>query len=147
MCGSITCATCTTHLPRPRYVRTPHKLPNSHSPSSTGSAKKQTEKAIFWNFWVLLALPWNWLAWSVLSVIVAIMTFVWRTGASTLSAHARDIYQYHVLARPRPFVTQRRGAVTCLQRHCRIESMRGLSHGGGGVDGACEVQKEFRFPA
>ena len=112
MCGSITCATCTTHLPRPRYVRTPHKLPNSHSPSSTGSAKKQTEKAIFWNFWVLLALPWNWLAWSVLSVIVAIMTFVWRTGASTLSAHARDIYQYHVLARPRPCVTEtRRGNV------------------------------------
>jgi hypothetical protein len=53
---------------------------------------QKTETAIFWNVWVLLALPGVWLAWSVLAFIVAIMSFVWRTGASgethaALSAH------------------------------------------------------------
>ena len=43
---------------------------------------QKTETAIFWNIWVLLALPGIWLAWSVLAFIVAIMSFVWRTGAS-----------------------------------------------------------------
>ncbi|KAI9455783.1 hypothetical protein BJY52DRAFT_1278584 [Lactarius psammicola] len=42
---------------------------------------QKTETAIFWNVWVLLALPGVWLAWSVLAFIVAIMSFVWRTGA------------------------------------------------------------------
>ncbi|KAH9962450.1 hypothetical protein BC827DRAFT_1130505 [Russula dissimulans] len=42
---------------------------------------QRTETAIFWNVWVLLALPGVWLAWSVLAFVVAIMSFVWRTGA------------------------------------------------------------------
>lgn len=42
---------------------------------------QKTETAIFWNVWVMLALPGVWLAWSVLAFIVAIMSFVWRTGA------------------------------------------------------------------
>lgn len=54
---------------------------------------QKTETAIFWNVWVLLALPGVWLAWSVLAFVVAIMSFVWRTGAqgqsqSPLSPHA-----------------------------------------------------------
>ena len=54
---------------------------------------QKTETAIFWNVWVLLALPGIWRAWSVLAFIVAIMSFVWRTGASgetyaSLSSHA-----------------------------------------------------------
>ena len=40
-----------------------------------------TETAIFWNDWVLFALSSVWLAWSVLALVVAIMSFVWRTGA------------------------------------------------------------------
>ncbi|KAH9987928.1 hypothetical protein BJV74DRAFT_840524 [Russula compacta] len=42
---------------------------------------QRTETAIFWNVWVLLALPGVWLAWSVLAFVVAIMSFVWRSGA------------------------------------------------------------------
>ncbi|KAH9007697.1 hypothetical protein EDB83DRAFT_700068 [Lactarius deliciosus] len=54
---------------------------------------QKTQTAIFWNVWVLLALPGVWLAWSVLAFVVAIMSFVWRTGArgesqSPLSPHA-----------------------------------------------------------
>ncbi|KAH9167607.1 hypothetical protein EDB89DRAFT_2074727 [Lactarius sanguifluus] len=54
---------------------------------------QKTETSIFWNVWVLLALPGVWLAWSVLAFVVAIMSFVWRTGAqgqtpSPLSPHA-----------------------------------------------------------
>ncbi|KAI0246780.1 hypothetical protein BJV78DRAFT_1286112 [Lactifluus subvellereus] len=43
---------------------------------------QKTETAIFWNVWVLLALPGIWLAWSVLAFVIAIMSFVWRTGAN-----------------------------------------------------------------
>ncbi|KAI9510994.1 hypothetical protein F5148DRAFT_975952 [Russula earlei] len=43
---------------------------------------QKTETAIFWNVWVLLALPGVWLAWSVLAFVVAIMSLVWRTDAS-----------------------------------------------------------------
>ena len=54
---------------------------------------QKTETAIFWNVWVLLALPGIWLAWSVLAFIVAIMSFVWCSGAdgethTSLSPHA-----------------------------------------------------------
>jgi len=42
---------------------------------------QKTETAIFWNVWVLLALPGIWLAWSMLAFLVAIMSYVWRTGA------------------------------------------------------------------
>jgi hypothetical protein len=43
---------------------------------------QKTETDIFWNVWVLLALPGVWLAWSVLAFVVAIMSFIWRTGAN-----------------------------------------------------------------
>ncbi|KIM38640.1 hypothetical protein M413DRAFT_29891 [Hebeloma cylindrosporum] len=37
---------------------------------------------IFWNVWVLLAMPATWLAWSMMLYIVCIMSFVWRTGTT-----------------------------------------------------------------
>ncbi|KAI0287228.1 hypothetical protein BC826DRAFT_1045778 [Russula brevipes] len=49
---------------------------------------QKSETAIFWNVWVLLALPGIWLAWSVLAFLVAIMSFVWRTGAEGQSNSA-----------------------------------------------------------
>jgi hypothetical protein len=61
--------------------RTPPTLPSTPTHLRKQEAQK-TETAIFWNVWVLLALPGVWLAWSVLAFIVAIMSFVWRTGAS-----------------------------------------------------------------
>ncbi|KAL1714500.1 hypothetical protein EV715DRAFT_209473 [Schizophyllum commune] len=45
---------------------------------------QKTTTNIFWNVWVMLAMPALWLLWSVASIIsfiVSIMAFVWRTGA------------------------------------------------------------------
>jgi len=35
---------------------------------------------IFWNVWVLLAMPVVWLTWSILLFLLCIMLFVWRAG-------------------------------------------------------------------
>ncbi|KAL1756129.1 hypothetical protein FB107DRAFT_290387 [Schizophyllum commune] len=43
---------------------------------------QKTTTNIFWNVWVMLAMPAVWLLWSIISFIVSIMAFVWRTGAS-----------------------------------------------------------------
>ncbi|KAI0640587.1 hypothetical protein C8Q79DRAFT_921310 [Trametes meyenii] len=43
---------------------------------------QKTRTAIWWNIWVLLATPAIWLAWSMISFCVAILSFVWRTGSS-----------------------------------------------------------------
>ncbi|KAF8131137.1 hypothetical protein EV363DRAFT_1165666, partial [Boletus edulis] len=42
----------------------------------------RTTTFIFWNVWVLLAMPAIWLAWSMIFFIVAILAFVWRYGSS-----------------------------------------------------------------
>jgi hypothetical protein len=42
---------------------------------------RSTTASVFWNVWVLLALPGVWLAWSMVAFLVSIMAFVWRTGA------------------------------------------------------------------
>ncbi|KAI0368421.1 hypothetical protein BV20DRAFT_948218, partial [Pilatotrama ljubarskyi] len=43
---------------------------------------QKSRTAIFWNIWVLLATPAIWLAWSMISFCVAILSFVWRTGSA-----------------------------------------------------------------
>ncbi|KZV69080.1 hypothetical protein PENSPDRAFT_492636 [Peniophora sp. CONT] len=42
---------------------------------------RRAEARVWWNAWVLLALPAVWLAWSMIAFLVAIVAFVWRTGA------------------------------------------------------------------
>lgn len=42
---------------------------------------RRAEARVWWNAWVLLALPAVWLAWSMIAFLVAILAFVWRTGA------------------------------------------------------------------
>lgn len=37
---------------------------------------------IWWNIWVLLAMPAIWLAWAMTAFCVAIMSYVWRTGSA-----------------------------------------------------------------
>ncbi|EIW81741.1 hypothetical protein CONPUDRAFT_136535 [Coniophora puteana RWD-64-598 SS2] len=44
---------------------------------------RHTETSIWWNVWVLLAMPAVWLAWSMVSFVVAILAFVWRSGADS----------------------------------------------------------------
>ncbi|KAI0059345.1 hypothetical protein BV25DRAFT_1860623 [Artomyces pyxidatus] len=43
---------------------------------------RKTRTSMLWNVWVLLALPSIWLAWSMMAFIAAILSFVWRTGAT-----------------------------------------------------------------
>lgn len=44
---------------------------------------KKTKTHIFWNVWVLLAMPLVWLSWSILLFLLCIMCFVWRTSPSS----------------------------------------------------------------
>ncbi|KII83378.1 hypothetical protein PLICRDRAFT_95936 [Plicaturopsis crispa FD-325 SS-3] len=43
---------------------------------------RKTNTVIWWNVWVLLAMPGIWLAWSMILFIVSILSFVWRTGST-----------------------------------------------------------------
>ena len=55
---------------------------NGIRPSNTPLQEAQkTRTALFWNIWVLLATPAIWLAWSMISFCVSILSFVWRTGS------------------------------------------------------------------
>lgn len=47
---------------------------------ATEAQKSRT--GIFWNVWVLLAMPAAWLAWSMILYLACIMSFVWRTGTT-----------------------------------------------------------------
>ncbi|KAL6304139.1 hypothetical protein BKA93DRAFT_311003 [Sparassis latifolia] len=42
---------------------------------------QRSKTAIWWNIWVLLATPAIWLAWSMITFCIAILSFVWRTGS------------------------------------------------------------------
>ncbi|KAG2153506.1 uncharacterized protein EDB93DRAFT_220268 [Suillus bovinus] len=44
---------------------------------------RKTTTFIWWNVWVLLAMPAVWLAWAMCFFIVAILSFVWRSGSSS----------------------------------------------------------------
>jgi len=43
---------------------------------------QKTKTFIWWNIWVLLAMPAIWLAWAMVAFCVAILSYVWRTGSS-----------------------------------------------------------------
>ncbi|PPQ92316.1 LOW QUALITY PROTEIN: hypothetical protein CVT25_008522 [Psilocybe cyanescens] len=55
--------------------------------------KDRTKVVVWWNVWVMLAMPVVWLAWSIILYVTCIMTFVWRTSsriqdnATTNNAH------------------------------------------------------------
>ena len=43
---------------------------------------QKSKTFIWWNVWVLLAMPGIWLAWAMVAFCFAIMSYVWRTGSS-----------------------------------------------------------------
>ncbi|PPQ82300.1 hypothetical protein CVT25_008426 [Psilocybe cyanescens] len=45
--------------------------------------KDRTKVVVWWNVWVMLAMPVVWLAWSIILYVTCIMTFVWRTSSRT----------------------------------------------------------------
>ncbi|KAF7433643.1 hypothetical protein PC9H_005604 [Pleurotus ostreatus] len=65
---------------------------------------RKTYTVIWWNAWILLAMPAVWLAWSLISFIVCILSFVWRTG-STLDPHERDPMTPRQILGPRIAIT------------------------------------------
>ncbi|KAH8105439.1 hypothetical protein BXZ70DRAFT_920863 [Cristinia sonorae] len=44
---------------------------------------RKTRTFVWWNVWVLLATPAIWLAWSMIAFVVSILSYVWRTGATS----------------------------------------------------------------
>ncbi|TFK37836.1 hypothetical protein BDQ12DRAFT_631934 [Crucibulum laeve] len=55
----------------------------THKAVEWAEAAQRTKTSIFWNVWVLLAMPATWLAWSIILYIICVMSFVWRTGTTT----------------------------------------------------------------
>ncbi|KAK2463412.1 hypothetical protein APHAL10511_004498 [Amanita phalloides] len=45
-------------------------------------AAQETKTLIWWNVWVLLAMPAVWLAWSILLFLLCIMTYIWQVVPS-----------------------------------------------------------------
>ncbi|TDL17644.1 hypothetical protein BD410DRAFT_729643 [Rickenella mellea] len=44
---------------------------------------QKTKTLMWWNVWVLLAMPAVWLAWSMIFFCIAILAYVWSTGSRT----------------------------------------------------------------
>ncbi|KAJ3505681.1 hypothetical protein NMY22_g17499 [Coprinellus aureogranulatus] len=42
---------------------------------------QKTKTLIWWNVWVMLAMPVVWMSWAMLFFLSSIMSFVWRTGS------------------------------------------------------------------
>ncbi|KAK7031649.1 hypothetical protein R3P38DRAFT_2522284 [Favolaschia claudopus] len=65
-----------------------------HKASSFANEAQKQSANVWWNIWVLLAMPAVWLAWSIIMFLACIMSFIWLTGSSrdsvdvTLSARA-----------------------------------------------------------
>ncbi|KAF7371078.1 hypothetical protein MSAN_00742300 [Mycena sanguinolenta] len=53
-----------------------------HKASSFANEAQKGTTSIWWNIWVLLAMPAIWLAWSIISFLTCIMSFIWLTGSS-----------------------------------------------------------------
>ncbi|KAF9467779.1 hypothetical protein BDZ94DRAFT_1155478, partial [Collybia nuda] len=57
-------------------------MKKTHKAAEWAEEGQKSKTVIFWNVWVLLAMPATWLAWSIILYIVCIMSFVWRTGTA-----------------------------------------------------------------
>ncbi|KAF8994701.1 hypothetical protein BDQ17DRAFT_1251443 [Cyathus striatus] len=55
-------------------------MKRAHKAAEWADEAQSTKTNIFWNVWVLLAMPATWLAWSIILYITCVATFVWRTG-------------------------------------------------------------------
>ncbi|TEB26070.1 hypothetical protein FA13DRAFT_1795925 [Coprinellus micaceus] len=52
----------------------------THKAAEWANESERTSTSIFWNVWVMLAMPAVWLGWSMIFYIICIMSFVWQTG-------------------------------------------------------------------
>ncbi|KAF8812655.1 hypothetical protein BYT27DRAFT_7159054 [Phlegmacium glaucopus] len=56
-------------------------MKNMFHASRWAEEAQKTNTSIWWNVWVLLAMPAIWMSWAMLLFISAILSFVWRTGS------------------------------------------------------------------
>ncbi|KAJ7490665.1 hypothetical protein FB451DRAFT_993457, partial [Mycena latifolia] len=52
-----------------------------HKASSFANEAQKGTPSIWWNVWVLLAMPATWLAWSIIMFLTCIMSFIWLSGS------------------------------------------------------------------
>ncbi|KAJ3569972.1 hypothetical protein NP233_g4705 [Leucocoprinus birnbaumii] len=52
------------------------------SKAAEWALEAQKSQTVLWNVWVMLAMPVVWLAWSILTFIACIMSFMWRAQAN-----------------------------------------------------------------
>ncbi|KAJ3564440.1 hypothetical protein NP233_g8292 [Leucocoprinus birnbaumii] len=52
------------------------------SKAAEWALEAQRSQTVIWNVWVMLAMPIVWLAWSILTFIACIMSFMWRVQAN-----------------------------------------------------------------
>ncbi|KAF6742560.1 hypothetical protein DFP72DRAFT_1053949 [Ephemerocybe angulata] len=57
-------------------------MKRTHKAAEWAHESQRTRTSIFWNVWVMLALPAIWLGWSLIFFIVCIMSIVWQTGTT-----------------------------------------------------------------
>lgn len=65
---------------------------------------RKTNTVIWWNVWVMLAMPAVWLSWSMVYFVVSILSFVWRTGSALDPAEYQGLSPTGVLG-PRIAIT------------------------------------------
>ncbi|KNZ78097.1 hypothetical protein J132_02288 [Termitomyces sp. J132] len=55
----------------------------THKAAEWAEEAQKTKTFIWWNVWVLLAMPAIWLSWSIVLYSACVLTFVWRTGTTS----------------------------------------------------------------
>ncbi|KIJ40024.1 hypothetical protein M422DRAFT_174253, partial [Sphaerobolus stellatus SS14] len=64
------------------YIICFSRMKRTHKAAVWAEEAQRSKTSLWWNVWVLLAMPTVWLAWSLISYLICIMAFVWRTGTA-----------------------------------------------------------------
>lgn len=64
------------------YIMRFRTMRSMYKASGFAQEAQQSRTNVFWNVWVMLALPAVWLAWSMITFFAAILSFVWTSGSS-----------------------------------------------------------------
>ncbi|KAJ7133440.1 hypothetical protein C8R44DRAFT_611067, partial [Mycena epipterygia] len=52
-----------------------------HKANGFANAASKNTTSIWWNIWVLLAMPAIWLSWSIIMFLTSILSFIWLSGS------------------------------------------------------------------
>lgn len=62
------------------YIVQFNSMRSMYKASRWAEEAQKTKTMIWWNVWVLLAMPAIWLAWAMTAFCVAVLSYIWRTG-------------------------------------------------------------------